>query len=170
MFLHYLKTMIKVVVFDADKTLWDHHNISIFKKPYKLLSENSIEDFSGNKLTLFPEVRETLKEIKNMGLITALATWNLPEKTDEILTLLKLKDYFDIIVSRDYPFKFLFISEIINRTREKGVLVKPEEIMFVDDRRVHFGNVWLYLGNVKCLEMWGDIHSHKQILEKIKSF
>ncbi|MEM3350499.1 MAG: magnesium-dependent phosphatase-1, partial [Saccharolobus sp.] len=25
--------MIKAVVFDADKTLWDHHNISEFEEP-----------------------------------------------------------------------------------------------------------------------------------------
>lgn len=162
--------MIKVVVFDADKTLWDHHNISIFKKPYKLVNENSVEDSSGNKLTLFPDVRDTLKKIKDMGIITALATWNLPEKTEEILTLLNLKEYFDIIVSRDFPFKFLYISEIINRVKEMDITIRPDEIIFVDDRRVHFGNVWLYLGDIKCLEMWNDIHSHKQILEKIKSF
>ncbi len=27
--------MIKVVVFDADKTLWDHYNISEFVEPLK---------------------------------------------------------------------------------------------------------------------------------------
>mgnify|MGYP001772497648 CR=1 FL=1 len=166
---HYLKTMIKLVVFDADKTLWDHYNVSIFKKPYKLLNQNSIEDSTGNKLTLFPEVRNTLKEIKNMGLTIALATWNLPDKIDEILALLNLKEYFDIIVSRDHPYKFLLLAEIINRAKEKGILVKPEEIMLIDDRKAHFGNIWLYLGNVKCLEMWGDIHNYKDILEKIKS-
>ncbi|BFH74473.1 magnesium-dependent phosphatase-1 [Sulfurisphaera javensis] len=162
--------MIKIVVFDADKTLWDHYNISIFKKPYKLINENSIEDSEGNKLTLFPEVRETLKNIKDMGLLLGLATWNLPEKTDEILSLLGLKEYFDIIVSKDFPFKFIFLIEIINKIREKGISIKPDEIMFIDDRRVHFGNTWLYLGNVKCVEIWSDIFHHKQILEKIKSF
>ena len=170
MYRHYLRTMIKLVVFDADKTLWDHHNVSIFRKPYKLLDEDSIEDSAGNRLKLFPEVREILKEIKNMGLIIALATWNLPEKIDEILTLLNLKEYFDIIISRDYPFKFLFLIEIINRMKEKGILLNPEEIVFINDRRDHFGNIWLYLGNVKCLEMWKDIHNHKEILEKIKEF
>ncbi|GAA5418926.1 hypothetical protein Stok01_00882 [Sulfurisphaera tokodaii] len=162
--------MIKIVVFDADKTLWDHYNISIFKKPYKLINENSIEDSEGNRLTLFPEVRDTLKSLKDMGLFIGLATWNLPEKTYEILDLLKIREYFDIITSKDYPFKFIFIAEIIDKMREKGIYLKPDEIMFIDDRRVHFGNTWLYLGNIKCLEMWSDIIHHKQILEKIKSF
>ncbi|MFP3189416.1 MAG: magnesium-dependent phosphatase-1, partial [Sulfolobaceae archaeon] len=46
--------MIKVVVLDADKTLWDHPNISDLKPPLKLVNENSLEDSSGSKVTLFP--------------------------------------------------------------------------------------------------------------------
>lgn len=162
--------MIKVVVLDADKTLWDHPNISNLKPPLKLVNENSLEDSSGSKVTLFSGVRETLQELKDMGFYLVLATWNIPEKTEIVLSTLKLKNYFDLIVSREYPFKFIYISHIISLLRQsKKVEIKPEEILFVDDRRVHFGNTWLYVGNVNCLEMWGDINNHKQIIEKIKS-
>ncbi len=161
--------MIKLVVFDADKTLWDHHNISLFEEPLKIINQNSIEDSKGNKLTLFPSVRETLQKLKEMGLYLALVTWNFPEKTQLVLKALKLDHFFDLVVSHDYPFKFLYISEIISRFHEKGINLKPVEFVFIDDRKINFGNTWLYIGNVVCLEMWGDINDHRQIVEKIKT-
>ncbi|BCU71346.1 magnesium-dependent phosphatase-1 [Stygiolobus caldivivus] len=162
--------MIKVVVFDADKTLWDHSNISALKPPLKILNEDSIEDSNGHRVTLFPDVRETLYELKDMGFYLALATWNIPEKTEAVLSALKLKEYFDLIISREYPFKFIYISHIISMFRLlKKVEIKPNEILFIDDRRVHFGNTWLYVGDVNCLEMWSDVNNHKQIIEKIKT-
>ncbi|NON62588.1 magnesium-dependent phosphatase-1 [Acidianus sp. RZ1] len=160
--------MIKTVIFDADKTLWDHYNISEFEEPLKVINETQVEDSNGNKLTLFPSVKETLKELKKRGIIVGMATWNFPHKTTAVLKALELEKYFDIIISRDYPFKFIMITEILNNLRyEKNISIKPEEVLFVDDRRIHFGNVWLYLGNVKCVEMWKDIHDHKEIFSFI---
>ncbi len=160
--------MIKAVVFDADKTLWDHHNISIFKEPLTLVNRDSVVDSDGNKLTLFPYVREALKGIKDMGLILGMATWNFPEKTERVLKLLGLWDLFDVVISRDYPYKFLHLSEFILRLRDMGITIRPEEIAFFDDRRAHFGNVWLYLGGVKCFEMWKDVKSFEEVLELVR--
>ena len=161
--------MLKLVVFDADKTLWDHHNISDFEEPLKLVGTDSVEDSKGNKLTLFPYVREALKEIKSMNLLLGLATWNIPQKTERVLKLLNLWDVFDFIASNDYPYKFLGLTEIIVKARERGYRIRPEEIAFFDDRRVHFGNVWLYLGRVNCFEMWTDVKSFKEVVEVVKS-
>ncbi|MEM3292941.1 MAG: magnesium-dependent phosphatase-1, partial [Metallosphaera sp.] len=36
--------MIKLVIFDADKTVWDHYNISEFEAPLKLVDENVLQD------------------------------------------------------------------------------------------------------------------------------
>jgi len=159
---------IKVVIFDADKTLWDHYNISEFEEPIKIINRDEIEDIKGRKLKVFPEVRSTLEELKRNNLILGMATWNYPEKTERMLGILNLRRYFDVIVSRDFPFKFIMISEIINELKNRGISVKPENIMFIDDRRVHFGNVWLYLGKVKCVEMWKDISCHSQILKLLE--
>lgn len=159
---------IKLIIFDADKTLWDHYNISEFEEPIKIINENEIEDSGGRKLKVFPEVRDTLNELKNKGIYIALATWNFPEKTEKILKILKLDSFFDIVISRDFPYKFVMISEIFVELRNKGIKIKPDEVIFVDDRRTHFGNVWLYLGKINCVEMWKDIKSHKEILKLIK--
>ncbi|MFP3163282.1 MULTISPECIES: magnesium-dependent phosphatase-1 [Acidianus] len=158
---------IKVVIFDADKTLWDHYNISEFEDPIKVINKNEIEDAKGRKLKVFPDVRDTLEELKKKGIILGLATWNYPDKTQKILQILDLYKYFDVIVSRDFPYKFIMINEIFNELRNKGIKIKPEETMFVDDRRSHFGNVWLYLGNIKCVEMWKDIKCHSEILHML---
>ncbi|MCY0849959.1 magnesium-dependent phosphatase-1 [Sulfuracidifex metallicus] len=160
--------MIKVVVFDADKTLWDHYNISEFVEPLKKISEDEIEDSSGNKLKLFPNVRESLKELKRRGYILGVATWNLPEKASLVFNALELSQLFDIVVSRPFPFKFLMLTEIINELRKRGVNVRRDEIMFIDDRRIHFGNVWLYLPGVKCIEMWKEMQDHIDVFKLLE--
>lgn len=156
--------MIRAIVFDADKTLWDHHNISEFEEPLKLVDANTLEDSKGRVLHLFPDVRETLKELKNRGYILGLATWNFEDKANKVLATLDLLQYFDIIVARPYPYKFLMLSQIIIEINAKTNLkIKPNQILFLDDRRGHFGNIWLYLGDVKCLEMWKDITRYSEI-------
>ncbi|MEM0263242.1 MAG: magnesium-dependent phosphatase-1 [Saccharolobus sp.] len=159
--------MIKAVVFDADKTLWDHHNISEFEEPLRLINNNTVEDSKGRTLHLFSDVRETLKELKNKGLIIGLATWNIEEKTKKILDILDLTQYFDIIISLQYPYKFLMIGHIIIESYKRGISLKPNEILFLDDRRWNFGNIWLYLGDVKCLEVGKDVTSYKDIFKII---
>lgn len=167
LFLLILNSMIKAVVFDADKTLWDHHNISEFEEPLRLIDNNTVEDSKGRTLHLFSDVRETLKELKNKGLIVGLATWNIEEKTKKILDILDLTQYFDIIISLQYPYKFLMIGYIIIESYKRGISLKPNEILFLDDRRWNFGNIWLYLGDVKCLEVGKDITSYKDIFKII---
>ncbi|MEM3947648.1 MAG: magnesium-dependent phosphatase-1, partial [Metallosphaera sp.] len=144
-----------------------HYNISEFEAPLKLVDENVLQDSLGRTLKLFPNVRKTLEKLKERGVKIGMATWNFPEKTKAVLETLGLDKYFDVVISRDFPFKFIMISEIIKRLREQGMSVKPEEILFVDDRRAHFGNVWLYLGNINCLEMWKDVNDHMELISKL---
>lgn len=159
--------MIKAVVFDADRTLWDHHNISEFEEPLTLLEKDVLIDAKGRKLRVFQNVRRTLNELKERGLVIGMATWNLSYKTSVVLRKLELDHLFDVVVSRDFPYKFLMLGDFILEMRRRGKTIRPEEILFVDDRRVHFGNVWIYLGRVNCVEMWKDINDHLEILSKI---
>jgi magnesium-dependent phosphatase-1 len=162
--------MIKLIIFDADKTLWDHHNISEFEGEIKKISENEIIDSKGNRLKLADGVREVLSKLKSLGIIIAMATWNFEDKTLKVLEVLGLIHYFDIIVSKPYPYKFIMIREILQELLNKNIKVKPNEILFVDDRRQHFGYVWLYIGNIKCIEMWKDVNSLFEILKIINEY
>ncbi len=56
--------MIKLVIFDADKTLWDHYNISEFEEPFSVIDGNVLRDSKGRTLKVFPNVRRTLDELK----------------------------------------------------------------------------------------------------------
>jgi len=162
--------VIKLVIFDADKTLWDHHNISEFEGEVRKIEKDIIVDAKGNKLKLAEGVRETLEFLKKMKVIIGMATWNYEDKLIKILELLEIKAYFDIIISKPFPYKFIMIKEIIRILTEKGINVKPEEIIFIDDRRQHFGYVWFYDGNIKCIEMWKDVKSFSELLELLKNF
>jgi magnesium-dependent phosphatase-1 len=161
--------MIRAVVYDADKTLWDHHNVSEFVEPIKIESQDTVVDSEGRKLVLFPEVKETLGYIKSKGLLLGMATWNFEDKVMRILSLLGIDQYFDVVVARSYPYKFIMLAHFINSLRRKGIRIRPSEILFVDDRRLHFGNIWYYIGDIKCLEMWKDLKSHKELIGVIES-
>lgn len=159
--------MVKAVVFDADKTLWDHHNISDFSPPLTV-KDDTVTDNEGRKLTLFEGVRETLAELKSLGLILGVATWNNEQKTQMVFSALGLTEYFDLIISSELPFKYVMISKFIAGMSARRIYISPEDIMFIDDRKGHFGNIWMYVGRVKCVEMWNEVRSYKEILNLVK--
>jgi magnesium-dependent phosphatase-1 len=156
--------MVKLIVYDVDKTIWDHYNVSEFEPPFKK-ENNSIYDSKGRKLTLFPGVRETLIEVSKYNVFLGLATWNNEKPLYEILDMLGILRFFKYVVARPYPYKSYMLLEIIKELRKAGNNLKPEEIVYIDDRRIHFGKIWLELGPVKCIEMWKDFKDHFALKE-----
>jgi len=152
----------RAAVFDADRTLWDHYNISELVEPMKV-SGDVLVDGTGNKVNLYPRVRETFSALREKGIILGLATWNVESITKRVLELFRLK--FDIIISREYPYKFLMLSEFLLKAKRMGVEIRPEEVLYIDDRRDHFGYIWFHLGKVKCVEMWKEINDYSEILK-----
>ncbi|BBD73999.1 magnesium-dependent phosphatase-1 [Sulfodiicoccus acidiphilus] len=158
--------VIKAVVYDADKTLWNHHNISELVEPMSV-SGDVLVDGRGDRVVVFPGVRDTLKTLRETGIMLGLATWNYESATKRVLSLLDLR--FDVVVSKDYPYKFMMLMEFLIRASQLGMRIKPDEVLYVDDRRDHFGYIWFHIGKVKCLEMWKDVKEHREILKMIEN-
>ena len=78
-----LGLVIRLVVFDADLTLWNHPDISSLKLPFKCVDEKTIVDANGTCINLFEGVKYVLQELRRKGLIVALVTWNKPEQVAE---------------------------------------------------------------------------------------
>ena len=111
---------IQLIVFDLDKTLWDHEDASTLEPPYKRIGEDSIVDSHGRTLSLYPNVRNILKELKSRGLLLAIASWNL-ERVGEILRILDIAKYFDVICIEPHPDKAKMLRKILMELRKTRV-------------------------------------------------
>jgi magnesium-dependent phosphatase-1 len=68
------KLRIRLVILDADRTLWDHPDISSLTLPFKKVDKNSLIDAKGEAISLFDGIIDLLKGLKERGLIISLVT------------------------------------------------------------------------------------------------
>lgn len=159
--------IIKLVIFDADKTLWSHPNISALTFPFKLLDRNTISDARKQTCHLFEGIRELLSELQQKGILIALASWNKPEPVEKALQLFAIAKFFSIIKAESHPNKHLLIKEMLSDLSRKGVELRTEEILYVDDRKLHLTKTLSEVGQLHFLQMWVDTKNPNDILKYI---
>ena len=137
---------VKLVVFDLDRTLWDHPDISTTSPPYRRVSQDEIEDSEGARIRLRPCARRLVEELKSRGFKLAVASWNLPEPAIKALQALGLLELFDVVVVEPHPSKDLMLEKIL---RETGV--DEEEALFIDDNPSIIGIVKRRYRNMKVI-------------------
>jgi len=160
---------IKLVIFDADKTLWDHPDVTSTKPPFQRIDEDTLIDTIGSEIHLYKGVREMLQRLKEQGIIISLASWNTPEPCLEALQKLDLLRYLRHPKVQLHLEKYKMIRELLEDLREEGIEIEPDEILYVDDKSRHLGDVKKQIGEVRFLQMWVDVKDHPQILEYVRS-
>jgi magnesium-dependent phosphatase-1 len=65
---------IRLVIFDADKTLWTHSDISRLVLPFRLVSRDVITDANGESFQLFDGVRELLEGLESKRVLITMAS------------------------------------------------------------------------------------------------
>jgi len=160
---------IKLVIFDGDKTLWDHPDISLTNPPFQRIDKDTLVDTIGSEIRLYKRVREMLQRLKEQDIIISLASWNMPESCLEALEKLDLLRYFRHPKVQPHPEKHRMIKELIDDLREEGVKIEPSEILYVDDKSRHLGDVRKQVGEILFLQMWVDVKDHTEILEYVRS-
>jgi HAD superfamily hydrolase (TIGR01509 family) len=95
-----------------------------------LLEKYELE--SASSTSPLPGVFETLKALKKAGLKLALFTVNSQKSTNYILETLRLKEFFDAVVTRN-SVPFVKPNPIHLETALKALKVKPEEAVVVGD-------------------------------------
>ena len=157
---------IKLVVFDLDKTIWDHPNESSLKFPLKLVNPDCVEDANSSRVTLLPEIRQLLQGLKSTGKTVSIASWNHSKPVLELLNLFNLKDFFTFPqIKWDIP-KGEMIERIVNNLKLVGVEIKEEEILFVDDNDKHIDAVKSAHGKIRIAKAWLDPKSPRDLLEE----
>ncbi len=128
-----------LVAVDLDGTVWSHPDISVLKKPFKKLGQDTLVDAEGTVIRLRPRIREFLEELRKIpGVLVTTLSWNRPDNALEALSLLGLKDLFDYIVIEDHPHKDRMLEKLfqqISRPPKQGCLV------YLDDRTIHVEDI-----------------------------
>ncbi len=119
---------IKVAVFDLDRTIWDHEDVTSMKPPFKKIENGKIVDTTGDMINLYPCMEDFLKCLREKGLKIATASWNVYDKAYQALEALDLTKYFDYFVIEFHPRKEEMIEKIMKKFN-----VSEEEIIFFDD-------------------------------------
>lgn len=158
---------IKLVVFDADKTLWSHSNVSDLTLPFKLVRRGVISDANGETFHLFEGIVRVLEELQNRNVIVALASWNKLQQVEEALRLFEIDKFFKFVKAEFHPKKHLLIEAILSELSQKGVRIRPVEILYVDDRTLHLKQVRRTVGPLRFLHMWVDAKTPAGILEHL---
>jgi len=160
---------IKLIIFDADKTLWDHPDVSSANPPFQRINENTLVDTIGSEIHLYKGVREMLQRLNEQGIIVSLASWNAPESCLEALQKLAVLKYFRHPKVQPHPEKYRMIKELLEDLREEGIKIELSEILYVDDKSRHLGDIRRQVGEIRFLQMWVDVKDHSEILEYIRS-
>ena len=159
--------VIQLVILDGDGVLWDHPDLSALVLPFKRVSQDVIVDSMGEKVRLTREMRNLLKELVKRGIVVALATWNKPTHVTQALQLLDIDTYFRVVESKFHPRKHIMIRNILKKLAEEGFKLKSDQILYVDDRRVHLADIRKEIGNIHFLQMHVDIKKPSEILKYI---
>ena len=159
---------IKLVIFDADKTLWTHSDITRLVVPFKLVSRDVITDANGETFQLFDGIRELLEGLESKRVIISMASWNKPEPVEEALRLFGVDRFFKIVKAEFHPDKYLMIESIISELANVGIQLSAREILYVDDRTLHLENVIKKIGPVHFIQMWLDVRTPSEIMDYVK--
>ena len=159
---------IKLVVFDADKTLWTHPNVSSLILPFELVGKDMITDANGETFQLFNGIYELLESLKNKKIIIAMASWNKPEPVKEALRLFAIDQFFKIVKAEFHPDKYLMIENIISELARMGIELNAREILYVDDRTLHLEQIIKKIGPLHFIQMWLDVKAPSEIMEYVE--
>jgi len=162
--------LIRLVVLDADGTIWEHSDISSLSLPFKKIDENTLVDQNGVKITLFPGVRKLLKELTARGIIVSMASWNRPGPVFEALGKFGIVSYFTCPIVEFHPNKHEMMNKLLAHLAAHGAIVKPEEILYADDQTIHLEKIRKNVGAVNFLQYGVDISTLIEILDFVQSY
>lgn len=166
--------MIKLVIFDADETLWhvEKGYASTLVLPLRKVDDDSVIDAVGVKVWLFHGVRELLEELRRRGVIVSLASANdeEPNKVKLLLELFEVMRYFSF-PQVNWQKKSHNIRKIVELVREKlRVNLDFEEVIFIDDSEFNVIDARKECPGIKAFQIGRDIPSIALLYEDLDSF
>jgi magnesium-dependent phosphatase-1 len=164
-----LMPRVKLVILDLDKTVWDHPDPSLLREPLKKVDSDTVVDSEGVEVHLYHGVRETLEALQQRGVVVSVASWNRPEVGFKLLGMFGIERYLRHPKIQPHPAKHLMIRELLEELKGENLPLRPEEILYVDDRTLHLEAIRREIGNVRFLQMGVDIRRLEELIRYIDS-
>lgn len=161
--------MIKLVIFDADDTLWESYGIwaSLLTPPLKKVSEDEIIDSEGKTIKLFEGVRPLLKTLKDQGILISLVSLNdqEPNRVIECLEIFELNQYFIYpqVNWNDKGQNIKKILELLQKNNDKKI--NCNEVIFVDDHLSNINKVKAACPGINALHIGSDISKVTELIK-----
>lgn len=155
---------VKLVILDLDRTLWDHHNVTELRAPFTGIDAQTVADATGVHVRLQPGARALLDTLRERGILISIASWNEPAPTFAILETLGLRDYFVHPKVEFHPYKERMVSDLVRELSAEGMHVRPEEILYIDDRALHLRRARGSVGPVQVLQAGVDIRDLHDVI------
>lgn len=137
----------KLVVFDLDETLWTVSDglCNLIEPPFRMETSDRLVGQHGLWVELNQGARDMIKVFRKRGAYLSLASRNDAEPTRRLLEFMGiLDDFFEPQLC--WKPKEESIEKIIKLLKKKeGVVVKPDEVLFIDD----------WPENVNAVRRWG---------------
>lgn len=161
--------MVKWLLFlDLDGTLWDHLDVSMLKPPFFKVKPDLVRDSEGVLIRLHYDIVKLLEWAKDDGALVSTLSWNKPSHALGVLeafSLIKLFDYHGI---EPHPAKEEYALKVVKTIeKEHGIKLKPCQIVYIDDRRIHVEGMVRKLGPIIFLQAWTDFRSFNEAKNKI---
>ncbi len=155
---------VKLVILDCDLTLWNHNNVSELRLPFSRLDADTVQDANGVQVRLLPGGRELLAGLQARGILVSIASWNLREPVFAILDLLGLTAYFTRPKVEPHPYKERTIAGLLEEFAAEGIVFRPDEVLYVDDRALHLRRVRETVGAIRTLRPGRDIKDLREVM------
>lgn len=155
---------VRLVIFDCDRTLWDHPDVSDLHLPFRKVDEDTVADGRGERVRLFPGTRTALEALRARDILISVASWNQPEPVFAIFELLNLGPYFTQPKVEFHPHKDRMVKTLLQDLAADGITLHPEEILFVDDNPGHLDTVRAAIRPIRTLQMGVDIDDPLDVL------
>jgi len=158
-----INTMVALVIFDCDRTLWSDE-VSTLRSPLRRIDDDSLEDADGKRLTLTFGARSILLELNRRGIICSIASWNEPEFVREALAVFGISGFFTEPVVEYHQDKDRMVREIIRRLRIRNVNIPSSEVMVIDDNPDMLEKISKAFPDIRCVQYGKDIVEMKDVL------
>lgn len=155
-----------LIALDLDGTVWDHLDISSLYPPFLKKSAQEIVDSRGVPVRLREGVREFLATARERGHILSTLSWNDYNVAYQALKAFEIDQYFHYLVIEPHSRKDKMLYNLLRRIKaERGVELRPQDVLYVDDRDIHIGEIWSNIGPVRFIQFGRDVKNFWELLK-----
>jgi magnesium-dependent phosphatase-1 len=173
---NYPSTIISLIVFDCDDTLWfgmdgayisgvDFWDEGRQDFTFQKIDRLTIRRNDGLRFQLFPEVLDLLEALERRNVLLSIASYNHRPPVMDALRAFGIEQFFFHPVIEWHSQKDKMLKTILNACRKEGYLVSPETTLFIDDDMKGIYRTQMNSCGIHFIQRGVDIQDLAKLLE-----